>query len=247
MKLNEQEQGRKSSVTISASAFVELLNRAIPFAGTDMTLPVLVTVQIEVEDGYMTATSTDRYRMAHARAPLGDHNGEPFKFLLSLTDAKSLVTLFGSEANHIALVVQLSGDSLIVSGPKITQRCDRVSGEAVKFRKILADAQSQRGAGGPFGANLKFVADFKKVVREHDTMRITSRDPLKPILFETTDFVGLLMPVRIVEGPFGFDVMTGDEVRVGFTPSRDFERRITRERKDSGASSLSSSSGLVQR
>lgn len=225
-----------TTLSISASTFVELLNRAIPFAGRDDTLPVLMAVELEcIGDGWLTASGTDRYRLGHARAKVAD-DVEPFRFLLGLKDAERIVKLFKEQAGpgDFAVSLRVGEAEAVVSGPSLALTCQQVSGERVKYRRLIADAQSSVSEPGPFGANMKFIADFAKVVRPYEQIRVTPpSQPNKPILFETTDFVGLLMPVRLsgASNDFGFEVMTGDEIAIGFTPTVEFEKRIARKPK----------------
>lgn len=226
-----------STLSISASTFVELLNRAIPFAGRDDTLPVLMAVELEcIGDGWLTASATDRYRLAHARAKVAD-DVEPFKFLLSLKDAERIVKLFKPSLDF-AVSLRVDKTEAVVSGPSLALTCQPVSGVSVKYRSFVVAAQSAASEPGPFGVNMKFVADFAKVVRPTEGIRVTPTLPNKAVLFETTDFVGLLMPVRLSDAShdFGFEVMTGDEIAIGFTPTVEFEKRIARKPKASKVS-----------
>ncbi|MET9427833.1 MULTISPECIES: DNA polymerase III subunit beta [unclassified Streptomyces] len=55
--------------TMDAQTFVTQLNRVLPTAGRDETLPVLTGVQITLEGETLTMAATDRYRFAVAEVP----------------------------------------------------------------------------------------------------------------------------------------------------------------------------------
>ncbi|MHC6176219.1 DNA polymerase III subunit beta family protein [Glutamicibacter sp. X7] len=74
------ERGPQAAVDVEE--FIRTIDRVIPFASKDDTVPVLTCVQIRIEDGKLTAYATDRYRLARASMPVtlihaGDLGGQP--------------------------------------------------------------------------------------------------------------------------------------------------------------------------
>nr|MDT0519811.1 DNA polymerase III subunit beta [Streptomyces sp. DSM 41633] len=56
--------------TMDAQTFLRQLNRVVPAAGRDDTLPVLTGIQITLDGGTLTMAATDRYRFAVAEVPV---------------------------------------------------------------------------------------------------------------------------------------------------------------------------------
>ncbi|WP_328940250.1 hypothetical protein OG259_00035 [Streptomyces sp. NBC_00250] len=56
--------------TMDAQAFLRQLNRVLPAAGRDDTLPVLTGIQITLDGETLTMAATDRYRFAVAEVPV---------------------------------------------------------------------------------------------------------------------------------------------------------------------------------
>ncbi|MEU8708586.1 DNA polymerase III subunit beta [Streptomyces sp. NPDC048565] len=56
-------------VTVDAQTFLTQLNRVLPAAGRDETLPTLTGVQMTLQGETLTMAATDRYRFAVAEAP----------------------------------------------------------------------------------------------------------------------------------------------------------------------------------
>ncbi|MEW1637532.1 DNA polymerase III subunit beta [Streptomyces sp. NPDC093801] len=56
--------------TMDARTFLAQLNRVLPTAGTDDTLPVLTGIQVTLDGETLTMAATDRYRFAVAEVPV---------------------------------------------------------------------------------------------------------------------------------------------------------------------------------
>ncbi|MEU8701678.1 DNA polymerase III subunit beta [Streptomyces sp. NPDC048680] len=62
-------QAAPTAVTVDAQRFLSQLQRVLPAAGTDDTLPALTGVRMSLEGQKLTMSATDRYRFAVAEIP----------------------------------------------------------------------------------------------------------------------------------------------------------------------------------
>ncbi|MER7109465.1 DNA polymerase III subunit beta [Streptomyces sp. NPDC000229] len=79
--------------TMDAQRFLTQLNRVLPAAGRDETLPVLTGVQMTLEGQTLTLAATDRYRFAVAEVPVTATVQPLVKSLSSLIPASVLTPL----------------------------------------------------------------------------------------------------------------------------------------------------------
>lgn len=79
--------------TMDAQTFLGQLNRVLPAAGCDDTLPVLTGIQITLDGEKLTMAATDRYRFAVAEVPAAATAQPPEKPLTALIPAATLSAL----------------------------------------------------------------------------------------------------------------------------------------------------------
>ncbi|MGO4461784.1 hypothetical protein AB4039_31515 [Streptomyces sp. M-16] len=79
--------------TMDARTFLAQLNRVLPTAGTDDTLPVLTGIQVTLDGETLTMAATDRYRFAVAEVPVTATVQPPEKPLTVLIPAATLSAL----------------------------------------------------------------------------------------------------------------------------------------------------------
>ncbi|WP_331734975.1 hypothetical protein OG590_39545 (plasmid) [Streptomyces goshikiensis] len=79
--------------TMDARTFLAQLNRVLPTAGTDDTLPVLTGIQVTLDGETLTMAATDRYRFAVAEVPVTATVQPPKKPLTVLIPAATLSAL----------------------------------------------------------------------------------------------------------------------------------------------------------
>ncbi|WP_159026581.1 DNA polymerase III subunit beta [Streptomyces vietnamensis] len=79
--------------TMDAQTFLGQLNRVLPAAGRDDTLPVLTGIQITLDGETLTMAATDRYRFAVAELPVTATVQPPEKPLTALIPAVTLSVL----------------------------------------------------------------------------------------------------------------------------------------------------------
>ena len=217
-----------SEVTVVARELVRALEQVLPLTATDMVLPTLVAVHLEVDDGFLYVSATDRFVMGVARCEVFDDDGQVCEFLLSRKDAQRIVTAFkGGPVDWLAdLFIQDDGKLRVSDSATDIVAAEVEHDRWVQPRKVAAEAQQRPTEPTPACFNPAFLARFKHISAHH--LRISVKGPHQPMVIEAPDFVGLLMPIRRDE-PTGFEVFTGCEVGVSFTPTRDFERRIAKE------------------
>ncbi|MFI8769391.1 hypothetical protein ACIGN6_31425 [Streptomyces sp. NPDC053792] len=79
--------------TMDAQTLLRQLNRVLPAAGRDYTLPALTGIQITLDSETLTMTATDRYRFAVAEVPVTATVQPPEKPLAALIPAATLSDL----------------------------------------------------------------------------------------------------------------------------------------------------------
>ncbi|MFJ4880032.1 hypothetical protein ACIP93_33160 [Streptomyces sp. NPDC088745] len=86
--------------TMDAQVFLGQLNRVLPAAGRDDTLPTLTGVQITLDGQTLTMAATDRYRFAVAEVPVAATVQPPEKPLAALIPAATLSALAKRLKSH---------------------------------------------------------------------------------------------------------------------------------------------------
>ncbi|MEV7581711.1 DNA polymerase III subunit beta [Streptomyces erythrochromogenes] len=86
--------------TMDAQTFLTQLNRVLPTAGTDDTLPVLTGIQVTLDGETLTMAATDRYRFAVAEVPVTATVQPPEKPLAALIPAATLSALAKRLKSH---------------------------------------------------------------------------------------------------------------------------------------------------
>ncbi|MGW2304459.1 DNA polymerase III subunit beta family protein [Streptomyces sp. NPDC001809] len=86
--------------TMDAQAFLGQLNRVLPAAGTDVTLPALTGIQVTLDGETLTMAATDRYRFAVAEVAVTATVQPPEKPLAALIPAATLSALAKRLKSH---------------------------------------------------------------------------------------------------------------------------------------------------
>jgi hypothetical protein len=212
-------------VRLSALALDRMLQAALPHAGTDEDLPVLMGVHLSVADGLLTLAATDRYTMLRERRPVSQ-TCDDFTFLLRAEDASSLRVLLKSvlrglkdeardeEPCDLALELTDDGPTLRVLGHDLDVRFTQLDGEYPRYGQmvdnILQKLHDSRRA--PFDAALNptllaRVVPSQRAGRLNCGFRFSSAAGPKgrplPIVVETTDpdddLVIAIMPITLAE------------------------------------------------
>lgn len=198
--MNKVEEGKivTNSLTIKASAIVELLEGAITHAdkGKD-ALRALNSVQILGGAGQLVARATDRYRLIEGKV---EGEGHLDHSLIALDDVKRVISL-AKDNKFSSLTFTRVGDLLTVS----------VSGSAItlqllseNYPKTFSDLlnKEERDSLGVISFNPTFMADYAKIVGKGKAIKVEFQGQGKPMVVILTgdkvEWKALLMPMRII-------------------------------------------------
>ncbi|AXQ63909.1 DNA polymerase III sliding clamp [Gordonia phage Horus] len=185
---------------------VRELERAIarvkPFAHADELLPVINSIIFDYRDGVLSAFATDRFTMGCnivEHTADADNLPENFTVVVRLGELPLLLAAVkrGSAGGHAVIAHrdgQIVTDGVAVGDPTLV--------EAVpKWRNILAGAVREAGApeiNSAISMNPVYLRRFAQI-KPTPTMSVSTAG--KPIVVTSVNFIGLLMPVRDVDGP----------------------------------------------
>lgn len=205
------------TTTIPTAELVGTINDAIPFASDDKALPVLNAVQIEWDGEVLHARATDRYRAGWSRWDSNnepgdlDHwgEGEPFKALISVDDAKQIVSLFKLPAKQgqTPVTVSVGYDAVTIvrdvpGYPDLTAVFHTVTTTFSTFpdlTKFLTDREPELDPTGRVTFEAKKLASFAKV-RAHGPLQLRFAGEHGTTIVRIGDrFDGAIRPVRLVE------------------------------------------------
>lgn len=206
------------SITLTASSLAALVKPVLPFAAQDGELPVLNAVLIQTQGAFLTATATDRYRLAIQRLAYLDKDAPPFSLLVALRDLRQILGLFkATRKDDRELTITIDGDgkfTVTASGAldgflaaKMAWRC--IDGQYPRIRKLLRDALAQKDQLPAIHVNPHYLADFAGAAPRHVPMRVWGSDPAQPLAIAIgEDFVAALMPIRTAEQRYDPDSWT---------------------------------------
>ena len=198
--MNKVEEGKivTNSLTIKASAIVELLEGAITHAdkGKD-ALRALNSVQILGGGGQLIARATDRYRLIEGKV---EGEGHLDHSLISLDDIKRVISL--AKDNKLALLTFTRvGDLLTISvdGSAITLQL-LSENYPPTFNDLLN--KEERDSLSVISFNPTFMADYAKIVGKGKAIKVEFQGQGKPMVIILTgdkvEWKALLMPMRII-------------------------------------------------
>ncbi|MGZ3140830.1 DNA polymerase III subunit beta family protein [Lentzea chajnantorensis] len=204
--------------SVNALEFTALLRDVLVSASTDRALPMLNGVALRWDastgDQLLTATSTDRFRLAQATVNCSGFLPEMF---VSLDEAKKLVAVLkvytefrdvgsGSvltlESGKGALTAKFVGSGrqglVIPVTPRLPHPHDPFYGGLRKLAKLVRDAEASTTPERFATFNPEFVADFCTIASARDTqVRFQMQGAFRPALvFIGEHYRALLMPVR---------------------------------------------------
>lgn len=199
---------------VLGALFVE----AAMFASSGEMRPILTGVRFEEAGGFLSLIATDSYVLGtfttRTKVPAG---------FLSLVDAVELAAIgkalikvaqpsVYAQGEQPATVVLTFGEhDLVVTAPTWTLQAAVIPGDFPNYQQLMPVGPGNADSGWP-GLNVAYLTLFGKLqlarpapkrgrVANHG-LRFTCFGELKPVKLEGTsndcDFVGLLMPVRIV-------------------------------------------------
>jgi DNA polymerase III sliding clamp (beta) subunit (PCNA family) len=198
--MNKVEEGQivTNSLTIKASAIVELLEGAITHSDKGKNaLRALNSVQILGEGGQLVARATDRYRLIEGKV---EGEGHLDHSLISLDDIKRVISL--AKDNKLALLTFTRvGDLLTIS----------VDGSAITLQLLSENYpnsfsdllnKEERDSLSVISFNPTFMADYAKIVGKGKAIKVEFQGQGKPMVVILTgdkvEWKALLMPMRII-------------------------------------------------
>jgi hypothetical protein len=212
------------TLTIPTCELVGAINDVAAMAWDDDTLPMLNVVRLELDDEYLHAMATDRYRIGWTRWTPDDPPEEPeqetlgtewgwddhgWGISLRLADAQHLVKVFSLPAKEgwtpltvehtlRQLTVRRSADT---GHPAYTATYDAADGEFPDIQAMLARTSTLDDVQ-QVAFNARYLADFAKV-RSFGPLEMYFSGRHRPCHVKIGErFTGAVMPVRIADdGP----------------------------------------------
>lgn len=195
-----------STITIETTArgLHELLDPVIPFADKGDTLPVLATVRLCGKGKWVTATTTDRYRLAMQRREIAAPDG--WCALVNVRDIKAIFATFkATRAIDPEVILTFDSSTLRVEGRSMLSggqfsaalTFDLKTGEYPEVGSLLTEAFSGTAQATSTSLNVSFLADFQQAARLNEpNMRIFVRDHKPNGIAIGDDFRAAIGPVR---------------------------------------------------
>jgi hypothetical protein len=202
-------------INVDLSALRTILSAALPFAGTEDSLPVINTVLLEGKGKWLVATSTDRYIMGMTRTAVEGADG--FQALVKVADAKHILKTFTAAKGQgrgpvvsLALTARTTTtlakltisreDGLFADCDNLTATYALVDGTfpgiAGLFHKWNLSATRTSS-----GFNPLLLAKFQHVTETRgEPVRVSYGDDRGLTVVQAGDyFLGAIMPVRLAD------------------------------------------------
>ena len=189
-----------STITIETTArgLHALLDPVLPFADKGDSMPVLATVRLCGKGKWVTATTTDRYRLAMQRREIAAPDG--WSALVNVRDIKAIFATFkATRANDPEMVLSFDGSTLRVSGGQFSAALtfDLYPGEYPAVGELFVEAFGGTMQATHTSLNVAFLADFQQAARLNEpNMHFFVRDHKPCGIAIGDDFRGVIMPVR---------------------------------------------------
>jgi hypothetical protein len=202
-----------STLTIKARDFAALVAPVKPHAGRDDMFPVLNAIRFEVRNGYLLAMATDRFRLAIHRT---ETEAVSFTATVRVREVENLLRIFkpqrGQDPELVMSVHETEGKQFLRVEQTGAFGFDFIDasmsfplevGEFPNIAKLIGEtlAEEPSEGGREFGLNAVFLADWRHTAKQGRALVIRSHSPLRPVVFAAgDDFIGLQMPMRLIEG-----------------------------------------------
>lgn len=193
---------RVRTLKVSARHFYEFIDRVLPYASTDDTLPVLNSVRLETRNGWLVATTTDRFRAGMVRAERAFGVKTAAKTVASTTKVFEPGPLWPQNFHEILptaayrvlnriirpirgldaeLELVFSDGKVTVSATGAMLHLDDIVmtldgfpdvSEFPAVRKLVVKAIAADATETTFGVNAQFVGDFAKSIGRNETLAV---------------------------------------------------------------------------
>jgi DNA polymerase III sliding clamp (beta) subunit (PCNA family) len=198
-----------TTITLTGRELTALVAPVIPHASTDRVLPLLASVYVRARGPWVTAMTTDRYRIGFQRVRPTEPPQDGFAALIPLHVLARIRGVFKT-TRHTDPVITLTidDDTLRVTA---SDGLDGLTGAMLEFHLpspvkdwpnvdllIIAAINSEPQAGpSRLSVNPKYLADFRLGQPAYGPIIITSTgSDRKPFMIRVgDDFVGLIVPL----------------------------------------------------
>ena len=192
------------TIETTARGLHALLDPVLPFAGKASDLPILSTVRLCSKGKWVTATTTDRYRLAMQRREIAAPDG--WSVLVNVSDIKAIFATFkATRAIDPEVLLTFDSSTLRVEGRSMFSggqfsaalTFDLYPGEYPAVGSLLTEAFGGTMQATSTSLNVAFLADFQQAARLNEpNMHFFVRDHKPCGIAIGDDFRGVIMPVR---------------------------------------------------
>jgi len=198
-----------STITVSARELTALVASVIPHASKDVSLPLLCSVFVRSSGPWVTALTTDRYRISLQRVRPAEAPGDGFAAIIPLGVLARIRSTFTAARNVDPIItLTVDEDKLLVT---TTGALDGMVGASFEFRltdkasawpkvdRLISEALASDGTtAARMVVSPSLLADFRIGQPHYEPMRVTpTGGETKPWLIRIgEDFIGLIVPVR---------------------------------------------------
>lgn len=190
-------------LNLPTSELHHLLVPVIPHAGTDLEIPQLVAVRLELADDVLYAAATDRQTLAATRHLL-DQPAPPASVTLDRDGALAITRVFKYNRDaDPTLRLDIGTRALRIDGEDGTRLVLEAPGSVFPDWRRLLGQYLHRGQAGVHGVMLSghLVARWSKACRKGDRLQVIfGTDPTDPVLVTVGEhFAGIWMPAAELE------------------------------------------------
>lgn len=133
LKASLPVQDRGSAVTLSARLLAEAVRQVRRAAAAEAEFPILTGILIEVGDGAVVLTATDRYRLSTRSLPA--HT--PERAWTGVVSASELDAIGAALSPDAAAILRPDSGAVDIATPGLSARCAVLEGEYPDYRTML--------------------------------------------------------------------------------------------------------------
>lgn len=164
------ESGPRFAVTLPAGELVRAVRNVQPFAGSDVTLPVLMCVRVTLsESGSLTLVATDRYMMGRTVVEVSEHLHASHSGAGAVTlPADCVKTLAAVKATRhwelVTLTVAADGAvTLALPDTRVMSWSTMDAYEYPNIERLISSWQPAESAPASIGLNAEHIARIAKI------------------------------------------------------------------------------------
>lgn len=197
-----------NDLTLTAGQFRKLVTPVLTCVGADDMLPILTAIKIETRGRWLIASATDRFKLAIKRVEHPDGEWPEFTALVPARSVQTILKQFRPLRGHLdpeltlsarqdRLTVTVGGGFDGIAAASMTYFL--IEGEFPDVGEIVSKTLAQdQAAMDNSGYGWKHFAAFA-AADEGAGLRIRTYGDAKAMLVLGPDFVGMVMPRRMVD------------------------------------------------